>query len=436
MKVLQHYIDGRWTAPIKPGANYPVINPATEEAVAEIRLGSEADIDLAAEAAHRAFPAFAATPLAERIEILQRLRAVFMRRFDDMVSAITTEMGAPYDWSKNAQAASGPGHIDGTIEAAKQLDWETRIGKANIVREPIGVCGLITPWNWPINQIMAKVAPALVTGCTMVLKPSEQAPLSALLMAEFIDEIGLPKGVFNMVYGMGPVVGHAMSAHPKIDLMSFTGSTRAGVDVAKTSADTVKRVTQELGGKSANIVFADVDLDKAIKQGVRNCFSNTGQSCNAPTRMLVEDSVYDRAVEIAVRVAHETTSGDPTKPGRHLGPLASRMQFEKVQKCIAIGIEEGGRSWPARWHEPRLLRAPHHLCGCAQPDADCARRNLRAGAQHAALQDTRRCRRDRQRHAVWTCRLRADKRYEQGTCGFTPSACGERAYQWCFTRLR
>jgi aldehyde dehydrogenase (NAD+) len=343
VKALQHYIDGRWTDPVKSGDNFPVINPATEEPVAEIRMGSEADIDLAVNAAYRAFPAFAATSLAERIDVLHRIRAVFVRRFDVMVTAITTEMGAPYDFSKDAQAASGLGHIDATIAAAEQLDWETRIGNANVVREPIGVCGLVTPWNWPINQIMAKVAPALVAGCTVVLKPSEQAPLSALLIAEFIDEIGLPKGVFNMVYGLGPVVGHAMSAHPKVDLMSFTGSTRAGIDVAKTSADTVKRVTQELGGKSANIVFADVDLERAITEGVLNCFSNTGQSCNAPTRMLVEDSVYANAVEIAARIARGTQSGDPTKPGRHLGPLASRMQFDKVQKCISMGIEEGAR---------------------------------------------------------------------------------------------
>ncbi len=343
MKVLQHYIDGRWTAPAKPGATYPVINPANEEQVAEIRMGSEADVELAVAAAYRAFPIYAMTPLPERIAALKRIRAVFMRRFDDMVNAITTEMGAPHDLSKNAQAASGPEHIDATLAAAEQLDWETRLGDANIVREPIGVCGLVTPWNWPINQIMAKVAPALVAGCTIVLKPSEQAPLSAQLTAEFIDEAGLPKGVFNMIHGSGPIVGHAMSAHPKIDVMSFTGSTRAGIDVAKTSADSVKRVTQELGGKSANIVFADVDLEKVIKEGVRNCFSNTGQSCNAPTRMLIEDSVYDRAVEIAARIARETKCGDPAKPGRHLGPLASRMQFDKVQKCIEIGIAEGAR---------------------------------------------------------------------------------------------
>lgn len=343
MKSLQHYIDGRWTAPAQPSGTYSVINPANEEQVAEIQMGSAADIDLAVEAAYRAFPAYSMLPLAERIDVLRRINTIFVRRFDEMVKAITTEMGAPYDLSRKAQAASGPGHIEGTIAAAEQLDWETRIDGANVVREPIGVCGLVTPWNWPINQIMAKVAPALVAGCTVVLKPSEQAPLSAQLTAEFIDEARIPKGVFNMVHGSGPIVGHAMSAHPKIDLMSFTGSTRAGVDVAKTSADTVKRVTQELGGKSANIVFADVDLEKAITQGVRNCFSNTGQSCNAPTRMLIEDSVYDRAVEIAVRVANETKVGDPAQPGRHLGPLASRMQFEKVQKCIAIGIEEGAR---------------------------------------------------------------------------------------------
>ena len=343
MKSLQHYIAGRWSAPVKPGNIYPVVNPANEEQVAEIHMGSEADVELAVEAAHRAFPAFAATSLAHRIEILRRIHTIFTRRFEEMATAITTEMGAPYDMSRRAQAASGPGHIEGTIAAAEQLDWERRIGTANVVREPVGVCGLVTPWNWPINQIMAKVAPALVSGCTVVLKPSEQAPLSAQLVAEFIDEARLPPGVFNMVHGSGPVVGHAMSAHPKIDLMSFTGSTRAGIDVAKTSADTVKRVTQELGGKSPNIVFADVDLEKAIKRGVISCFGNTGQSCNAPTRMLVEDSVYDRAVEIAARVASETKVDDPSKPGRHIGPLASRMQFEKVQKCIAMGIEEGAR---------------------------------------------------------------------------------------------
>jgi aldehyde dehydrogenase (NAD+) len=343
MKTLQHYIAGRWTAPATPGNHYPVINPATEEQVAEIQMGSEADVNLAVEAAHQAFPAFAATSLSERIEILRRIHRIFVRRFAEMVTAITTEMGAPRDLARRAQAAAGPDHITATIVAATELDWERRLGRSNVVREPIGVCGLITPWNWPINQIMAKLAPALVAGCTVVLKPSEQAPLSAHLVAEFVDEAGLPPGVFNMVYGSGPLVGHAMSAHPTIDLMSFTGSTRAGIDVARTSADSVKRVTQELGGKSANIVLANVDLEQAVTSGVRNCFSNTGQSCNAPTRMLVERSMYSRAVEIAAGVARATVVDDPAKPGRHLGPLASRMQFDKVQQCIAMGIEEGAR---------------------------------------------------------------------------------------------
>jgi aldehyde dehydrogenase (NAD+) len=343
MKTLQHYVDGRWVAPSDATSNFAVINPATEEQVATIQMGSASDVDRAVAAASRAFGPFSLLPLSERIEWLRRIKAVFQRRFDEMADAITTEMGAPRDLSREAQAAAGPDHIDATILAAEQLDWETRIGTSNVVREPIGVCGLVTPWNWPINQIMAKVAPALVTGCTVVLKPSEQAPLSAQLVAEFIDEAGLPRGVFNLVHGSGPIVGHALSAHPGIDMMSFTGSTRAGVDVAKTAADTVKRVTQELGGKSPNIVFADADLERAVTIGVRRCFNNTGQSCNSPTRMLVEDAVYDRAVAIAARVANETQVGDPTRSGRHLGPLASRMQFDKVQRYMQIGVDDGAR---------------------------------------------------------------------------------------------
>ena len=343
MKTLQHYIDGRWVDPIEPGELFPVINPADETQVAAIRMGCAADVDAAVAAACRAFPEFAATPLAARLDALRRLKAVFEGRFDEMAEAITTEMGAPHDMSRDAQAASGPGHIEATIKAAEQLDWEVRIDGSNVVREPIGVCGLITPWNWPINQILAKVAPAIAAGCTMVLKPSEQAPLSAQLVAEFIAEAGLPQGVFNMVHGTGPVVGHAMSAHPDIEMMSFTGSTRAGVDVAKTSADTIKRVAQELGGKSPNIIFADADLGKALGNSVRRCFYNTGQSCNAPTRMLVEASVYDRAVDIVAKLAEATPVRDPRQAGRHLGPLASRIQFERVQRYIQIGIDEGAR---------------------------------------------------------------------------------------------
>ncbi len=342
LRNLQHYVGGRFMPPLGAAATLEVINPATEQAVARILMGSEADVDIAVRSAHQALPAYAATPLAERIELLRRLRAVFERRYSEMVTAITTEMGAPHDLSSRSQAACGPAHIDATIEAAQQLDWEIRLGTtSNVVHEPVGVCGLITPWNWPINQILAKVAPALAAGCTMVLKPSEQAALSANLIAEFIHEAAPPPGVFNMVHGSGPTVGHALSVHPDIDMMSFTGSTQAGISVAKSSADTVKRVAQELGGKSANIVFADAPLDSAIRRGVLQCFNNSGQSCSAPTRMLIEDSVYDRAVDIAIATARSVKVGDPAKPGDHLGPLAFRKQYEKVQKCIAAGIAEG-----------------------------------------------------------------------------------------------
>jgi aldehyde dehydrogenase (NAD+) len=343
MKSLQHYIEGRWVAPVVMGERFPVIDPATESQVAEICMGSAADVDLAVAAACRAFPGFSATPLEARLDTLRRINEVFKRRFDEMADAITTEMGAPRDMAREAQAASGPGHIEATIQAAQQLDWEVRIDGSNVVREPIGVCGLVTPWNWPINQILAKVAPAIAAGCTMVLKPSEQAPLSAQLIAEFIDEAGLPPGVFNLVHGNGPSVGHAMSAHPDIEMMSFTGSTRAGVDVAKTAADTIKRVAQELGGKSPNLIFADADLGRALGNAIRRCFYNTGQSCNAPTRLLVEASVYERAVELIKPLAEATKVGDPRQPGRHLGPLSSRIQFERVQRYMQIGIDEGAR---------------------------------------------------------------------------------------------
>ena len=343
MKSLQHYIEGRWVAPVVMGERFPVIDPTTESQVAEICMGSAADVDLAVAAACRAFPGFSATPLETRLDALRRINEVFKRRFDEMADAITTEMGAPRDMAREAQAASGPGHIEATIQAAQQLDWEVRIDGSNVVREPIGVCGLVTPWNWPINQILAKVAPAIAAGCTMVLKPSEQAPLSAQLIAEFIDEAGLPAGVFNLVHGNGPSVGHAMSAHPDIEMMSFTGSTRAGVDVAKTAADTIKRVAQELGGKSPNLIFADADLGRALGNAIRRCFYNTGQSCNAPTRLLVEASVYERAVELIKPLAEATKVGDPRQPGRHLGPLSSRIQFERVQRYMQIGIDEGAR---------------------------------------------------------------------------------------------
>jgi aldehyde dehydrogenase (NAD+) len=344
VKILQHYIDGRFVAPVQDVGLFDVINPATEECVAQIQMGTAADADLAVAAAHRAFQTYGLSSLEERIALMEKLLAAYERRYGEVAEAITTEMGAPKDMSFNSQAECGSGHIKETLKAARELDWEVRSGKrGNVVREPIGVCGLITPWNWPMNQVAAKVVPALLAGCTVVLKPSEMSPLSAQIFAECVHEAGYPAGVFNMVHGTGPTVGNALSIHPDVELMSFTGSTRAGIAVAKAAADTVKRVSQELGGKSPNIIFADADLETAVKRGVLHCFGNTGQSCNSPTRMLVEASVYDRAVEIAAAVAAKVKVGDPTQPGNHLGPLASKLQFERVQKWIETGIAEGAR---------------------------------------------------------------------------------------------
>ena len=344
MNRLQHYIAGRWVPSAVEAGPFAVINPATEKQVAELSMGSATDVDKAVKAARAAFPAYASMPVAERLALLKRVQEVFERRYQEMVTAITTEMGAPHDLSSRSQAACGPGHIKATIEAALALDWEERSGSAaNVVREAVGVCALITPWNWPINQLAAKIAPALAAGCTVVLKPSEQSPLSAQLFAEFIAEAGYPAGVFNRVHGSGPTVGHALSVHPEVDMVSFTGSTRAGISVAKGAADTVKRVSQELGGKSANLVFADSDLEAAVKRGVLLCFNNSGQSCNAPTRMIVEDSVYDRVVEIAAKVAAAVKVGDPTQPGNQLGPVVSKLQFDKIQKLIETGVAEGAR---------------------------------------------------------------------------------------------
>ena len=342
MDLLKSYIGGEWRLPLSSTAVVDAINPATEEIAARVALCGPDDVDAAVRAARGAFDGYAALSLDDRIALVEKLIAVFEARYDEMVTAISTEMGAPYDLSFNAQAECGPGHLKETIKAARAMAWDSRIGDhASLVHEPIGVCVLITPWNWPINQLAAKVGPALVVGCTMVLKPSEVAPLSAQLFAEFIDQAGFPPGVFNMVHGTGAAIGDALTSHPEVDMVSFTGSTRAGIQVAKSAADTVKRVSQELGGKSANIVFADVDLEAAVKRGVRHCFENAGQSCNAPTRMLVEASAYDEAVAIAARVASATKLGDPTAKGPHLGPVVSKLQYDKIQRLIQVGIDEG-----------------------------------------------------------------------------------------------
>lgn len=335
------YIDGMWVDPTKPN-DFAVLNPATEDQIATISMGSEADVDRAVAAANAAFDSFSRTSKQDRIDLLERILKVYESRMSEFAEVITAEMGAPAKLSINAQAPVGVGHLQGFLTALKEFEFESTNHNGDIIRrEPIGVCGLITPWNWPINQIALKVLPALAAGCTMVLKPSELTPLDAMLYAEVLHEAGVPKGVFNLVNGEGPVVGAALSVHPKVSMMSFTGSTRGGTAVTRDAAATVKRVTLELGGKSPNIVFADADVDKAVARGVRHCFQNTGQSCNAPTRMLVEKSIWDKALDVAKATGEAQKVGDPTEDGNHIGPLVSQMQYDKVQALIQAGIDEG-----------------------------------------------------------------------------------------------
>ena len=340
------YIDGAWRAPLE-AKTIEVINPANEKPYAVISAGSSQDIDLAVAAARKAFPTWSETPAEERIGYIRRLVEIYETRLEEMAKAISLEMGAPITLARESQAAAGLSHTKAFIAAFENFEFEEILSPKHpnqtVVREPIGVCGLITPWNWPMNQIALKVIPALAVGCTVILKPSEIAPMSAMLFAEFVDQAGFPKGVFNLVNGEGTVVGEALSQHPDVDMMSFTGSTRAGTAVSRAAAATVKRVSLELGGKSPNIVFADADLEKAMSRSLAHCFENTGQSCNAPTRMLVERSVYDKAVEIAKKVTAGTKVGDPAKEGDHIGPLSSSIQFEKVQQLIQKGIDEGAR---------------------------------------------------------------------------------------------
>ncbi len=340
MEKLEFYIDGQWVKPANADT-LNVINPATEEAVATISLGSSADVDRAVSAARRAFETYSQTPVNQRIELLTTIREVYKRRVDDVADAIQTEMGAPSYLAKGAQAMVGLAHLKAAIRSLSNHNFEYKHGDFIIRHEPIGVCGLITPWNWPVNQVVSKLAPCLASGCTAVLKPSEIAPLSSLVIADILHEAGVPAGVFNLVNGMGPVVGEAMSAHPDIDMMSFTGSTRGGVAVAKASADSVKRVSQELGGKSANIILDDNEFEASISAGVNLCMNNTGQSCNAPTRMLVPASRKDQAYAIATASAEKVVVGDPSDESTVIGPLVSDIQYEKVQKLIETGIAEG-----------------------------------------------------------------------------------------------
>jgi aldehyde dehydrogenase (NAD+) len=338
----QLYIDGKWVSPTV-AHDFIVINPANEEPIAAISLGSAADVDKAVAAAKRAFESYSETSPEERVAFLQRIIEVYKSKIDEMAETISQEMGAPITLARAAQAPVGLSHFIEIVKVLGQFQFEELKGSTLMRKEPIGVCGLITPWNWPMNQIVCKVAPALAAGCTMILKPSEIAPLSAYLFTQILHEAGLPPGVFNMVNGDGPTVGAAISSHPDVAMVSFTGSTRAGIAVAAAAAPTVKRVTQELGGKSANIILDDADLESAVKDGVHSCFRNTGQSCNAPTRMLVPRAMMAEAGSVAKQVAEATISGDPRRDGTSIGPLASKAQFEKVQGLISKGIEEGAK---------------------------------------------------------------------------------------------
>ena len=337
---LQFYIDGRWVDPVKPAA-FDVIDPSTEAVIGRISLGSAEDVDRAVRAARAAFPAYSRTTKDERLALLQKIVAVYMTRYEELARTISQEMGAPLWLSKAAQAATGVGHLNQTIAVLKDYAFQEHQGTTLIVREPVGVCGLITPWNWPVNQIMCKVAPALAAGCTMVLKPTEIAPLNAMILAEIFHEAGVPAGVFNLVNGDGPNVGAAIASHPEVDMVSFTGSTRAGIQVAIAAAPTVKRVAQELGGKSANLILDDADLEKAVAGGVQGCVMNSGQSCNAPTRMLVPASRHDEAVAIARAAVANVKVGAPAAEGTTIGPVVSEAQWNKIQGLIQKGIDEG-----------------------------------------------------------------------------------------------
>ncbi len=336
----QFYIDGSWVAPAQAN-DFEVIDPSTEEAIAVISLGSEQDTNAAVAAARSAFPAWAETPLEQRLDLIRKLSQIYVSRRQEMAEAISSEMGAPIDLARSAQWGAGTYHMAGFLEAMSQFKEEkSYAGKDRIRMEPVGVCALITPWNWPMNQVVLKVVPALATGCTVVLKPSEVAPLSSLLLAEMIDEAGFPKGVFNLLNGDGAGVGTQLSSHPDVNMVSFTGSTRAGIAISKAAADTLKRVSLELGGKGANIIFADAD-EAAVKRGVLHCMNNSGQSCNAPTRMLVERSRYDSALEQAKAIGLEVQTGPASENGRHIGPVVSKVQYDRVQNLIEKGIAEG-----------------------------------------------------------------------------------------------
>ncbi|MCA8111880.1 aldehyde dehydrogenase family protein [Burkholderia cepacia] len=336
----QSYIDGQWLDPADAKA-IDVIDPSTARPYAQLRIGGAADVDRAVGAARQAFDTYSRWPVSERVALLRRVLEIYQRRYEEVARTISQEMGAPIAFARAMQAAVGTAHLEQTIRALQSFRFSTQTDSLLVSHEPIGVCALITPWNWPINQIVCKVAPALAAGCTMVLKPSEIAPFSAILFAEILHEAGVPPGVFNLVHGYGHEVGDALSRHPDVDMVSFTGSTRAGVEVAKAAADTVKRVHQELGSKSPNLILPDADIEDAVTRGARSCFSNSGQSCNAPTRMFVHVDHLAAAEAAARNEAARTVVGDPRSTETGIGPVVSRTQFDRIQQLIQCGIDEG-----------------------------------------------------------------------------------------------
>ena len=359
----QFYINGAWVDPAKP-EDFQVIDPSTEEPVAVISLGGQADTDAAVAAAKAAFPDWMATPVEERIALVSKLVDEYKARAEDLAQAMSSEMGAPIDMSRTQQVGAGIYHLKNFLRAAKAFEFDHALGdhapNDRIIHEPVGVCALITPWNWPMNQITLKVGAAAVAGCTMVLKPSEQSPLNAMIFAEMMDAAGFPPGVFNLVNGDGMGVGTQLSGHPDVDMISFTGSTRAGTAISKNAADTLKRVHLELGGKGANLVFADAD-EKAVKRGVLHMMNNTGQSCNAPSRMLVQREIYDQAVATAQAVAEKVSVGAASDEGRHIGPVVNELQWDKIQGLIQAGIDEGARLVAGGTGRPEGLNRGYYI---------------------------------------------------------------------------
>lgn len=375
------YIDGAWVAPHSTAAAVAeVIDPANGERVGRISLGSAADVDRAVAAARRAFDRWSLTSVAERLDALHRIIEGFKARLPELARTMTREMGAPITFSTERQATVALFHFEEAARVLAGYRFEQPMGPGIVRREPIGVCGLITPWNWPLNQVASKVAPALATGCTVVLKPSELAPLSALLFADVVHEAGLPPGVFNLVNGDGPTVGEAIAAHPAIDMVSFTGSTAAGIRVAKLAADTVKRVAQELGGKSPNIILDDADLPAAVTQGVQACYTNGGQNCQSPTRMLVPRALQPAAFDAAREAVRTVRIGDPMDPRTTMGPLASRAQFDKVQALIQSGLDDGATLVAGGLGRPDHLDHGHYVrptvFGDVRPDMRIAREEI------------------------------------------------------------